>query len=170
MGYQWYLAYCRPREEQRAKIHLCNQGVECYYPIITTKKVVRGKSTVKEEPLFPRYMFIYADLELFSPVKLRSTRGISHMIGHREKWSTVPKELIYELMRHEDCDALRSQFDHLPKCGDAVMITEGSVKGIEAIYQEPDGETRGILLVKMLNQQIPTPFENSAFTVIKKTG
>lgn len=170
MGCNWYLAYCRPREEQRAQMHLSNQGVESYYPIVTTKKIVRGKMIEREEPLFPRYMFIYADLEQFSPVKLRSTRGISHIIGHREKWSVVPKELVFELMRNEDCDKQRAHFDNAPKCGESVMILEGNLKGLEAIYQEPDGETRGILLVSILNQFVPTTMENRSFSVVRKTG
>ncbi len=35
----WYLAYCRPREEHRASLHLRNQGVESYYPQVEVTKL-----------------------------------------------------------------------------------------------------------------------------------
>lgn len=40
----WYLAYCRPKEEERAKLHLRNQGVDSYYPLVLTRKIIRGKA------------------------------------------------------------------------------------------------------------------------------
>jgi transcriptional antiterminator RfaH len=36
----------------------------------------------------------------------------------------------------------------------------GQFAGIEAIYQEADGETRSILLVKMLSKQVEVTVEN----------
>lgn len=164
----WYLAYCRPREEERAKFHLKNQGIDSYYPLVMAKKIVRGKITEKQEPLFPRYLFVHADLEEFSPVKFKSTRGISSVIGHGANWKVVPKELIFELMRHEDCDEQRDVMNALPKCGDHVLIQNGNFKGLEAIYQEPDGDQRAILLVSLLNQEIRTSFDNNEFCCIAK--
>ena len=31
---KWYLAYCKPKEEARARAHLAAQGVESYYPMV----------------------------------------------------------------------------------------------------------------------------------------
>ncbi len=103
----WYLAYCHPKEEERAKLHLKNQGIDSYYPLVLTRKILRGKMIEKTEPMFPRYLFIHVDIHEFSPMKIRSTRGISRVIGHGEKWNIVPAELIYQLMRNEDSDELR---------------------------------------------------------------
>ncbi len=162
----WYLAYCRPKEEARAKTHLANQGVDSYYPLVIAKKIIRGKITEKLEPLFPRYLFVHADLDEFSPVKFKSTRGISSVVGHGAHWQTVPAELIDDLMRHEDCDEQREVMNCLPKCGDPVIIKSGSFKGLQAIYQEPDGTQRAILLLNMLHQDIRKSFDNSEFNRI----
>jgi transcriptional antiterminator RfaH len=117
----------------------------------------------KTEPMFPRYLFIHVDIHEFSPMKIRSTRGISRVIGHGEKWNIVPAELIYQLMRNEDSDELRDVVSRLPKYGQQVLIEEGPFKGLQAIYQEPDGELRAILLLSFLNQDISDSFDNKSY-------
>ena len=49
----------------------------------------------------------------------------------------------------------------LPKCGDKVIITEGIFEGLEAIYAEPDGETRSILLLSLINQKVEHRIDNN---------
>lgn len=163
MKKHWYLAYCHPKEEERAKLHLNNQGIDSYYPLVLARKIIRGKKVERTEPMFPRYLFIHVDIHEFSPMKIRSTRGISRVIGHGEHWSTVPTELIYELMRNEDSDELRDVVCKLPKPGQQVVIEDGPFKGLQAIYQEPDGELRAILLLSFLNKDICDSFDNKAY-------
>jgi len=159
----WYLAYCHPKEEERAKIHLKNQDIDSYYPLVLTRKISRGKLIEKTEPMFPRYLFIHVDIHEFSPMKIRSTRGISRVIGHGEHWNKVPSELIYQLMRNEDSDELRDVVSKLPKHGQQVFIEEGPFQGLQAIYQEPDGKLRAILLLSILNQDVSDSFDNKCF-------
>ncbi|MDP3705972.1 MAG: hypothetical protein Q8R24_08705 [Legionellaceae bacterium] len=35
---KWYLLQCKPRESFRAKIHLTNQGYQCFHPRLPLKK------------------------------------------------------------------------------------------------------------------------------------
>ncbi|MBB1315425.1 transcription termination/antitermination NusG family protein, partial [Aliivibrio sp. SR45-2] len=39
---QWYLLCCKRGDQQRAKLHLENQNVECFYPEIDVEKMIRG--------------------------------------------------------------------------------------------------------------------------------
>lgn len=161
----WYLAYCRPREEQRASQHLRNQGIDSYYPMVEVERLVRGKREKRMEPMFPCYLFVQVDLEAFSPTRLNATRGLRHMVRFGNHWSCIPSRLIYDMMCREDSDALRARMPQLPKCGDRVIIGEGSFHGLEAIYQEPDGEHRSILLLTMFKQQIPVTLDNREFAL-----
>jgi len=43
------------------------------------------------------------------------------------------------------------------------LIESGPLAGFEAIYLEPDGEKRAILLVSLLNQETSSSFDNQAF-------
>ena len=162
----WYLAYCRSKEEERASLHLKNQEIDCYYPMVEVERLVRGKRTKRMEPLFPSYLFVNVDLEQCPPTRLNSTRGIRHIVRFGGLWCEVPKVMIYNMMCHEDSDELRARMSKLPTCGDKVRIKSGPFSGLEAIYKEPDGETRSILLLDMLQKQVPHTLDNQLFAAI----
>lgn len=50
-----------------------------------------------------------------------------------------------------------------PFPGDDVVITEGALEGLQAIFKEPDGETRSMLLLHMLNKQVLQSVKNTDF-------
>ncbi|HAS6143565.1 TPA: transcription/translation regulatory transformer protein RfaH [Vibrio vulnificus] len=160
---KWYLLYCKRGEQIRAKQHLENQGVECFYPTIEVEKILRGKRQTKSEPLFPSYIFVRFDFEIgptFTTV--RSTRGVVDFV----KFGAHPKELqgdlIYELkLLEQEGHESALQWSNLPKPGDSIKVKSGQFAGIEAIFQEQDGETRSIMLVKMISQTVPVSIENS---------
>ncbi len=157
---RWYLLYCKRGEQARAKQNLENQGVECYYPLAEISKIVRGKRKVVTEPLFASYVFIRFDYEAGpSFTTVRSTRGVVDFIRRGAHPQEVSPDLIAEIKEYE---GLKNQvLDRtLPKEGQQVRIKEGQFTDIEAIYKEPDGEKRSILLITMMNQQIPVSIEN----------
>lgn len=160
---KWYLAYCKPREEERARAHLEVQGIESYYPMVEIEKLRRGKRVPVREPMFPNYLFIYVDLDEIPPITLKSTRGISRIIHFGKEWSAINSQVIYQLMSRDDSDEARASFARLPAQGDKVLIESGPFAGFEAIYLEPDGEKRAILLVSLLNQETSTSFDNESF-------
>jgi transcriptional antiterminator RfaH len=154
----WYLLYCKRGEQQRAKLHLENQGVECFYPEVTFEKILRGKKQEVTEPLFPSYVFICFDFEAgpaFSTI--RSTRGVIDFV----RFGAQPKALDPELIEHlREVDPDQVIQSVLPQQGQVVRIKTGQFAGIDAIYQEPDGETRSILLVNMISKPVPLSVEN----------
>lgn len=163
---EWYLAYCRHREEGRASMHLRNQGVDSYYPQVQVERLQRGQRIARMEPMFPSYLFVQVDLDTFPPYRLNATRGLRHMVRFGNQWTKLPKELVFSLMCQEDSDDVRALLNHLPCCGDKVLIQEGAFAGLEALYQEPDGDKRSILLLEMLHNQVRHSIENRAFAIL----
>lgn len=161
---KWYLAHCRPREEERALLNLKHQEIEAFYPYAEVKKLYRRKMVTRVEALFPGYIFIRADLEIISSVTIRSTRGIRNLVRFGTGPCEVPTELVYDLMCHCDSDALREQLSEVPRQGDKVRIEQGPFAGLDAIYQEADGDTRAILLLTLLQKDTPTSFANDEFS------
>ncbi|MGL5410873.1 MAG: transcription/translation regulatory transformer protein RfaH [Shewanella sp.] len=160
---KWYLAYCKPKEESRARAHLNAQGIESYYPMVQVEKLRRGKRVAIQEPMFPNYLFINVDLEEVAPITIKSTRGISKIIHFGSGWSAINSTLIYQLMSKDDSDETRIRYAKLPNVGDKVLIEQGPLAGFEAIYMEPDGEKRAILLINLLNQETTSSFANGTF-------
>ncbi len=156
----WYLLYCKRGQLARAQTHLELQQVPSFSPSIELEKIVRGKRTTKQEPLFPNYLFIELDTERIHTTTIASTRGISHFIRFGNMPVQIPFSVIKGLMNqpipllvHPDT----------PKTGDTVQITEGIFEGLTAIFTEPDGETRSILLLNLLNQQVQQSVSNTDF-------
>ncbi len=157
---RWYLLYCKRGEQLRAKLHLENQGVECYYPEVTVEKIVRGKRQSVKEPLFPSYMFVRFDFEVGpSFTTVRSTRGVTDFIRFGAQPKELQGDLIYDL-KHLDSSEQSQVISSTPKKGQVLKVTSGPFSGIEAIYQEADGERRSMMLIKLINQPVVMSIDN----------
>ncbi|MCA1924059.1 transcription/translation regulatory transformer protein RfaH [Buttiauxella noackiae] len=159
----WYLLYCKRGQLLRAQEHLERQEVNCLTPMIKIEKIVRGKRTAVDEPLFPNYMFVRFDPENIHTTTINSTRGVSHFVRFGSLPATVPSDVIEQLINHTPENVLDPD---TPYEGDRVVITEGAFEGLEAIFSEPDGEARSMLLLNLLNKQVMQSVKNTDF---KKT-
>lgn len=157
---KWYLLYCKRGQIERAIEHLNRQDVICMTPMTEMEKVVRGKRTTAQEALFPNYLFVKFDHNEIHTTTIQSTRGVSHFIRFGQMPVEVPDEVI-ELLQQ----APLSHFvaPDIPIKGDKVTITEGIFAGVQAIFDEPNGEYRSILLLNILNKIVPKVVENSQF-------
>ncbi|MGO2321308.1 transcription/translation regulatory transformer protein RfaH [Vibrio casei] len=156
----WYLLYCKRGEQQRAKMHLENQSIGCYYPEVEVEKIVRGKRKRVLEALFPSYIFIGLDMST-SPsfTTIRSTRGVMDFVRFGGQPYQVPVSLIEQLKQCENHDDL--DCTQLPQSGQVIQIKSGQFAGFDAIYQEPDGEKRSILFIILINQQVKVKVDNN---------
>ena len=156
----WYLLYCKRGQLLRAKEHLERQDVACLSPMISVDKIVRGKRMDVSEPLFPNYLFIEFDPERIHTTTISATRGVSHFVRFGALPATIPQIVIDELCQHP----LQVIIDpKTPYPGDQVLITEGIFSGLQAIYTEPDGEARSMLLLHLLNKPVSQSIDNRQF-------
>ncbi|GAB2649741.1 transcription/translation regulatory transformer protein RfaH [Vibrio panuliri] len=154
----WYLLFCKKQEQLRAKTHLENQGVDCFYPELEVEKNVRGKVKKVREPLFPSYIFINFDADVGpSFTTIRSTRGVVDFVRCGLSPQVVSEDLIVGLKAIDDSQRCVSE---IPVSGDIVRVVSGQYLGVQAIYEEPDGERRSFLLINLLNNQVKISVEN----------
>ncbi|MGV8842862.1 MAG: transcription/translation regulatory transformer protein RfaH [Pseudomonas sp.] len=154
----WYLVQCKPRQDERAEEHLLRQGYGCCRPTRRREQLVRGRRQTIIESLFPGYLFVHlADDASWAP--LRSTRGVSRVIGFGGQPLPVPDALIVQLEQRS-----AALVEPLLKAGTRVRITEGCFVALDAIFVAMDGEQRVILLLNMLSrqQQISMPLTSIA--------
>lgn len=149
---QWFVVHTKPKQETRALTNLERQGYDCFLPTIP-KKRVRGKSfeTVRE-PLFSRYLFIELDTTLSgkSWAPIRSTLGVSKLVAFSSEPARVSPELI-QLLREQEAALAESPLVQY-QTGDIVRIKNGPFKGLEAVYQMDDGESRAMVLIELLHK------------------
>ncbi len=141
--------------------HLERQAVNCPgtddHP---SKKIVRGKRTAVSEPLFPNYLFVEFDPEVIHTTTINATRGVSHFVRFGASPAIVPSAVIHQLSVYKPKDIVDPA---TPYPGDKVIITEGAFEGFQAIFTEPDGEARSMLLLNLINKEIKHSVKNTEF-------
>ena len=163
----WLLLQVKPRQEMRALENLERQQGECYCPQMRIEKLSRGKRIEAEEALFPGYLFINAQPEKngLTYTSIRSSRGVSKIVGFGAEPLKVPEALIAQIKLREESELMGVSAIGLPQAGDNINILEGPFKGLKAVFSHVDGLQRSIVLINLLNQQTPTSLPN---TQIKK--
>jgi transcriptional antiterminator RfaH len=159
----WLLLQVKPRQELRALENLERQKGECYCPQIQVEKLSRGKRIKAKEPLFPGYLFINAPLEQngLTYTSIRSSRGVSKIVGFGLEPITILGALIEEIKLREGADLTSINAEGLPQAGDQVDILDGPFKGLQAIYSQTDGQTRSIVFINLLHQKTPASLANA---------
>lgn len=151
----WYAIHTKPRQEQRALQNLQQQGYQCFLPMFTAEKLSRAKLVLKEEPLFPRYLFICLDTAKtgLGWSAIRSTLGVSGLVTFGTTPAKIAAHLIENLRVYQQSEAQSPQ--RLFNTGDRLEIIHGPFAGLEAIYQLQSGQDRAMVLIEWLGKSVP---------------
>jgi transcriptional antiterminator RfaH len=147
---RWYLVQCKAREDDRAFEHLERQGFECFRAVYERECVRGGRRSVREEALFPHYLFIRLDPVHQNWLPVCSTRGVVRIVRFNGKPLPVADEIISQIKRRIEGQPLRRPY---LQPGEHVRITDGSFAGIEAIFLASDGDERVVLLLNVLQSE-----------------
>ena len=160
---QWFLLQTKVKQEQRAAENLERQDVVSFCPMIRIDKISRGRRAEVLDVLFPGYLFVQLGESSVSTTAVRSTRGVSHFVTSAGAPIKVPQGLVEQLRQRVtgDADVVMSQ---LPKSGAKMQVIDGPFKGLNAVFTEPNGNNRAIVMVTLLSQQVKTsmPFASLA--------
>ena len=163
----WFLLQTKPRQEIRAVENLERQGVVSFCPQISVEKLSRGKRIQVQEVLFPGYLFISFNYQAITSTTIRSTRGVSHFVISSGSPVQVPQQLIDGLKQRVAVGGVEAS-PNLPKSGDKLEILEGPFRGLDAIFSQPDGASRAIVLIKLLNQQVKATLPFTSLNLVDK--
>lgn len=153
---QWYAVHCKPKQDERAEVELVRQGFEIFRPRVRSRRRVRRRYQIVVESMFPRYLFVHLDDtdEDWSPI--RSTRGVTGLVRMGGVVPVVPEAVIAGLLARADdgnCIDLKPEDGFAPN--DRVLITEGPLAGLEAVFQCRNSEERVIVLLNLIQVTLP---------------
>jgi len=143
----WYLVQCKPRQDERAEEHLMRQGYECSRPKYQSEEGLKAGRKPSSKSLFPGYLFVNLPYDA-NWASLRSTRGVSRVVGFGGQPLAVSDNLIEELKSRAECSVNAE-----PKVGDNVQVISGHFANLDAIFLAPNGVERVMLLINLLNRQ-----------------
>jgi transcriptional antiterminator RfaH len=150
----WNLIHTKPRLESSASQNLMRQGYEVYLPLITREKLYKGRLSVVNEPLFPRYLFVKlsgkSESKGWSPI--RSTIGVSRIVVFGTEPAKVDLAVVERIRAYELLQQLNPNKYFTE--GDKVHLTEGPFAGLDAVYQMSDGNSRAYVLIELLSKSV----------------
>ena len=162
---RWFLLQTKSRQESRAVENLERQGIDSFCPRINIEKILRGRRVVVDEALFPGYLFVSFNQQSVSATSVRSTRGVSNFVSCAGAPVLVPLELIESLKQREAEQSKMAEIAGALKAGDSLEILEGPFRGLNAVFSQPDGDSRAIVLINLLNQKVKAVL---SFTSLQK--
>ena len=154
---KWLLVYTKAKEEQRAKKNLENQGFEIFLPMIAFAKLNQSKS-ITLKAMFPGYLFVKINIELDKWNRIKSTRGVSHLVVFGQRFAEIPNQVISYLQSGADENDIfrqtitRREFQK----GDKLIIEKGIFKDKEATFLAKTSKERVRILLRFVNHLITT--------------
>ena len=154
-GSKWLLVYTKAKEEQRAKKNLENQGFEIFLPMIAVAKENQSKS-ITLKAMFPGYLFVKINTELDKWNRIKSTRGVSHLVVFGQRFAEIPNQVIAYLKSEADENDIfkqkitRQEFQK----GDKLVIEKGMFKDKEATFLAKKSKERVRILLRFVNHLI----------------
>lgn len=160
--YRWYVIQAKPHQGDIAERELCKQGYEVWYARIPRERIRAGRRALREEPLFPGYLFIRLSMSRSNWGPLRSTYGVARLVSFGAYPLPVPGDVIAEIQKR----SIGTQTVPALTRGDTVSVLSGPWSAIDSVFDEYDGEQRAYVLLNLLGSQQRVSFPLSG---IKRT-
>ena len=146
----WFAVFSKPRREMEAAEQLTRQELTVFLPQVRVRRRLRGQWRDVIEPMFPRYLFLWAVPGQDNLRPVRSTRGVVGLVRFGGELRPVPEPVIAELRRVCEGGVLDLPSPLVP--GSRVRILTGPFAGHEADLLHTDGAHRARVLLELLGQ------------------
>ncbi len=153
---QWFLIYCKAKQEFRAQENLHRQGFEVFNPQIPAKIKRSGNNKRlgdKLEALFPRYLFLSANPQQQSLAPVSSTFGVLDFVRFGKRYAIASEKLINEIKSHAQNLVSQAGKGSPFNKGESVLVNGHGFDEIEGIYDIPCGESRAMVLLNILGNE-----------------
>ena len=147
---RWYAVHTRSRHEKQVDLFLSERGVETFLPLVHTLSRRRDRKNYVDIPLFPGYLFVFAEKESLYDVKY--TRGVTRIIGtDLDAPTPIPDKQILDIKSIMETEVKLDPFPYLKK-GRMVRVKSGPLKGLEGILVERKGHYKLVIKIDLLQK------------------
>lgn len=159
---------------------LLGYGFETFHPVLPVRYVLRGRVTVVEEPLFPKYLLVRFDVESDQWARINNGPGAVRVIAEHvvrcedgavvdDRWWPVPTDdrVIDRLKVAYDEGTLISMAEAMNlvvREGEEARVIDGPFAGHLGMCEWSDAERVG-LLVSIFGRQVPVEVKASQVEV-----
>ncbi len=129
----WYALYTKPHREFQVEGLLRGAGIETYLP--TLQRRLKRRDRPDRLVYFPCYLFARLDLEVSPRSSIAWMPGMRCIVCAGEEPAVVADDMI-EMIRRRLQETEHTSYGNL-KQGDAVRITAGPLRDLEAVFEQP---------------------------------
>jgi transcriptional antiterminator RfaH len=154
MSARWYVVQTQPHAEQRADEHLRRQGFVTFLPRLLKSRRHARKTETVSRPLFPRYMFVRLDTASQGWHAIRSTFGVTSLIGGEQGPTPVRDGIIEALHAQQGSDGFfRAQVRRFAP-GEAIRVVDGLFASAVGIFERMSDVERVAVLLELLGRRV----------------
>lgn len=152
----WYALKVRTRSEDIALASLDHYGFETYCPQAKTSRKYSDRVKNIDAPVFPGYVFCHFDLSNKS--KVLSSNAVERVVGFGSAPAPVTVAEIEAVRRMVEQGGMAAP---LPKSGDRVRITSGSLSGIEGVLVSGANAASFVVSIQLLQRSVALSIDPS---------
>jgi transcriptional antiterminator RfaH len=162
---KWYVVHTHSRAEARAAAHLERQGFETYCPRYLKRCSHARRITLEPAPFFPRYIFVAMDVASQRWRAVRSTLGVSYLVGSEKGPIPVAEAVVAELRASEDSGGFipieeRPQF----RRGERVRLRDGIFSAYGGLFDGMAESGRVAVLLDILGRKVRVILDGAAIS------
>jgi transcriptional antiterminator RfaH len=160
---KWYVVHTRAHAEASVTAHLQRQGFEAYCPQYLRRRSHARRVTVGPAPFFPRYVFVAIDVATQRWRAIRSTLGVTYLVGGEKGPTPVTDAVVAELRASEDAGGFipLKTVPHLLR-GDRVRLCEGIFSTYAGLYDGMTDSGRVAVLLDLLGRKVRVVLDGTA--------
>jgi transcriptional antiterminator RfaH len=163
-GRKWYVVHTHARAETLAAAHLERQGFETYCPRYLKRRSHARRVVNEPAPFFPRYIFVAMDVASQRWRAVRSTFGVSYLVGGEKGPTPVTEAVMEELRAHEDAGGFipveTARFRH----GDRIRLRDGILSSYTGLFDSMSDSGRVAVLLDILGRKVRVVLNSAAIT------
>ena len=152
---RWYAVFTKSRMELWARTNLWDRGLEVYLPRYRKRRRHARRVDVVSMPLFPRYLFVRADLKFTGRRIIHSTPGAVGLVTFGDIPAAVSDDVIGAIRSREDADGFVRLADPCGlKRGERVNLVDGPLSDFDALFNGETKQGRVIVLLSLLGRDV----------------
>jgi transcriptional antiterminator RfaH len=163
--HKWYVVHTHARAEATAVAHLERQGFETYCPRYLKRRSHARRITLEPAPFFPRYIFIAMDMATQRWRAVRSTLGVSYLVGSEEGPTPVTEAVVAKLRASEDPRGFIPMEARPPFLrGDRVRLCDGIFSSTMGVFDGIADSGRVAVLLELLGRKVRVILDGAAIS------
>jgi transcriptional antiterminator RfaH len=149
----WYAVYTKMQLEVWAKNNLEERGLEVYLPRYLKQRRHARRTDMVPRPLFPRYLFVRADVDAGHRPRVNTAPGVSYLVSFGDQPAAIADPIIEEIKGRENDDGfIRLGRGQKYARGDRVKISDGALCNHVGLFECPTDNERVIILLDLLGR------------------